>query len=161
MRSHDIQLAYANTTNTCLAVEYEEECPYNPRSIQEDWSIERRHLLQRVRDAFEHDPQSFSRARRIILSKHIIYGQVCQYHHRHHAERLHTLHVIRGDAINDLLEPTPTRVSRGRVRTAAARRARKREVRSANCLALGHGREGDQELADTDEGTPSSAAGKS
>jgi len=77
MPSHEIQLAYANTIDTCLAIAYEEECPYNPRSIQEDWSVERRHELQRVRNAFEHDPSSFSREQRVILSKHIIYGQVC------------------------------------------------------------------------------------
>jgi hypothetical protein len=92
VRSPKIKLAYAKTIETCLTIEHGEEYPYNPRSIQEDWSFERLEELQRAHDTFEHDPQSFSREQRVAFSRSIIHGQVCRYHHRH-AERLHILHM--------------------------------------------------------------------
>ena len=37
MRPQNINLAYAATMGTCLAVEHNQECLYNPRWIEEGW----------------------------------------------------------------------------------------------------------------------------
>lgn len=91
MRPQNINLAYAETMETCLAVEHNQECLHNPRWIEEDRSEERLHTLQRARHALECDPQSYSREQRVTLSKRIIHGQVCLHHSRYCTERLHIL----------------------------------------------------------------------
>lgn len=148
MRPKNINLAYAETMGTCLAVEHNQECLHNPRWIEEDWSEERLLTLQRERHGFERDPESYTREQRVILSRRIIHGQVCLHHSRYCTERLHILKMIRGDANSDLHEPTTTRMSSGRVRTAAARAARKRAVRAARSLTPDLGRPGPEDLLD-------------
>lgn len=154
MRPQNINLAYAATMGTCLAVEHNQECLYNPRWIEEGWSEERLHVLQCERFAFECDAESYSRGQRVILSRRITHGQVCLHHSRYCAERLHILQMIRGDARSDLHEPTTTGVRRGRVRTAAARAARKRAVRAARSLTPEQGRLGSGNLQDELESGP-------
>jgi hypothetical protein len=159
MRPQNINLAYAETIQTCLAIEDGDECVHNPRWIEEDWSEERLHSLQRERRAFEHDPEFYSREQRIELSKRIIHGRVCLYHYHYCAERLHILQMIRGDAKGDLNETATIGVRSGRVRTTAARAARKRAVRAARSLTPEQGRQGGESLRDGFEGAPSSLTG--
>lgn len=156
MRPRNINLAYAETMETCLAIEHGQECLHNPRWIEEDWSEERLHILQRERYAFECDPESYSREQRVVLSRRIIHGQVCLHHSRYCAERLHILQMIRGDVRSDLHEPATTRVRSGCVRTAAARAARKRALRAAKSLAPEKGRPCPDDLLDELESGPPS-----
>ena len=161
MRPQNINLAYAETMKTCLAIEHDQKCLNNPRWIEEDWSEERLYTLQLERHAFERDPESYSRERRVVLSKRIIHGQVCLHHSRYCAERLHVLQMIRGDAIGDLQEPTTNRVRSGGVRIAAARVARKRAVRAARSLTPEQGRQGQRSLRDEFESRASTRTGNS
>ena len=148
MRPQNIKLSYTETTATCLAVEHNQECLHNPRWIEEDWSEERLHVLQRERWAFEFNAESYNREQRVTLSKRIIHGQVCLHHSRYCAERLHILQMIRGDARSDLRKPTTMGIRRVRVRTAAARAAKKNTVRAARSLTPEHGRPGPEDLID-------------
>jgi hypothetical protein len=159
MRPQNINLAYAETMKTCLAIEHDQKCLNNPRWIEEDWSEERLHALQRERHDFEQDPEFCSREQRIELSKRIIHGQVCLYHYHNCAERLHILQMIRGDAKGDLNETATIGVRSGRVRTTAARAARKKAVRAARSLTPEQGRQGGENLRDEFESTPSSLSG--
>jgi hypothetical protein len=156
MRPQNINLAYAETMGTCLAVQHNQECLHNPRWIEEDWSEERAHVLQRELHAFEFDAESYSHEQRIMLSRRIVHGQVCLYHSRYCAERLHILQMIRGDARSDLHEPTTTRLRGGRARTAAARAARKRALWAARSLTPEQGRPCPDDLLDELESGPPS-----
>lgn len=156
MRPQNINLAYAETIGTCLAVEHNQECLHNPRWIEEDWSEERVHVLQRERHAFERDAEFYSREQRLELSRRIIHGQVCLHHSHYCAERLHILQMIREDARSDLYETKPTRLRGGRVRTAAARAARKRALRAARFLTPEQGRPCPDDLMDELESGPPS-----
>ena len=155
MRPQNINLAHAKTMETCLATEHDQECLHNPRWIEEDWSHERVHALKCERRAFECDPESYSREQRVRLSRRIIHGQVCRHHSLCCADRLHILQMIRGDAKGDLSGLTTTGARSGRVRTAAARKAKKRAVRAARSLTPEQGRQDRQGLRDEFKSTPS------
>lgn len=161
MRSQNIDLAYAEAMETCLATEHGQECLHNPRWTEEDWSEEHLHALHLERHALECDAEFYSREQRMELSKRIIHGQLCVRHSRYCAERLHVLQMIRGDAISDLQEPITAGVRSGRVRTVAARAAKKRVVRAARSLTPEHGRQSQEDLRDELESTPSTRAGNS
>jgi hypothetical protein len=160
MRPQSINLSYAETMETCLATEHDQECLNNPRWIEEDWPEERLQALQLERHAFECHPKSYSREQRIELSKRIVHGQVCLYHYHYCAERLHILQMIRGDAKGDLNETATIGVRIGRMRATAARAARKKAVRAARSLTPEQGRHGGESLRDELESTPSSLTGK-
>jgi len=160
MRSCVLNLAYAETLLACLAIEHGDECLNNPRWIEEDWSDERSNDLQHARNNFEHNPESFSHEQRVAISKRIIHGQTCQHHSRLYAKRLHTLQMIRGDAISDLREIPFTRVRSGRVRTAAARGAKRKAVPVAISLTPEQGRSGHHGFPDEFDSRSSLATGE-
>ena len=148
MRPRYINLAYAETMETCLATEHDQECLHNPRWIEEDWSEERLLTLQRARHALEHDADSYSREQRVALSRRIIHGQVCLHHSRDCVERLHILQMIRGDARSDLHEETTTGVRSGCLQTDAAPAAKKRALPAVGSLTPEQGRPGPGDLTD-------------
>jgi len=143
----------------CLAIENGEECLNYPRWIEDDWQKEHLDLLKRAHKILELRSDRCSRALRYISSTVIIVGQVCQHHSRHFARRLHTLLMIRGDVNSDMREP-PVSVRGDTVRTAVARAARKRAVRSAKCLTPDQGRAGREGLRNELESIPSSPTGE-
>jgi hypothetical protein len=159
MRPQNINLAYAETMETCLATERDQECLHNPRRVEEDWSEDRVQALQRERHAFECDPEFYSREQRVAFSRRIAHGQVYLHHSIYCAERLHVLQMIRGDAKGDLHEPTTTGARSGCARTAAARAARRRGVRAARSLSSEQGRLGPEALLDEPASSPTSLTG--
>jgi hypothetical protein len=125
MHSPRIDVAYAESIATCLAIEDHEECLCNPRWIEKDWSVELVEHLQRAQDDLENDSEWFSRNQGVNMSRSIVHGRAC-LEHGQHAERLHTLQMIRGDVRSDLVDPSCPNARNALALAAAGRRARKR-----------------------------------
>lgn len=130
MRSPRIDLAYAESIDSCWAVEDNQACFNNPRWIEEGWQRARTDNLKRKPDDLEEHWAAFDIDQKRNKADELLHGQVC-LDHANHSKRLKTNMMIRGFARDDLKGPKRaprTRRTRATASSAVAGRGSREQT---------------------------------